>query len=611
MAPWRYTPPVNLPAGLREALLPLRDVPRALGLVRRAAGWWTAAWAAILLVQGLVPAGTVWLTRLLVDRLVADVPKGWAASGPSLRLLALTAGCLLLGELLRLAGSFVKDAQAQLLRDHIADLLQRKSVEADLAFYEMPEYYDRLHRAREEGPYRPVTLLESLGTLVQDGITLGAMAAILIAFSPWLPLALLGSTLPALLVVVSSTLRRHKWRREATADERRCWYLDWILTSPETAAEVRVLDLGEHWRATYAGLRARIRSELLGLARRQSLAELAASVFAVAVAGAAFFWMVRQTFEGAWTLGVLALFLQAFLQGQRLARSLLENAGRTWANSLFLGNLFEFLAMKPTVVAPADPAAPPESLTTGVRFQDVTFRYPGSARAAIEGINLTVPAGGVVAIVGLNGAGKSTLLKLLCRLYDPTSGAIALDGTALAAMDPRALRRRMSVLFQNPVHYDVTAAGNISIGDLAANPGPDRIAAAARQAGAMDVVARLPLGFDNVLGKQFPGGTDLSGGEWQRIALARALVRPAPLLLLDEPTSAMDAWAEAEWLRDFRTMTAGRTVLVITHRFTTAMRADMIHVMAEGKIVESGSHEELLAKGGRYAASWREQTHAG
>ena len=598
-------------ATLRETLLPLRDVPRALALVRHAAGWWTFAWAVILVVQGLVPAATVWLTRLLVDQLVADVPKGWPAAGPSLRLLALTAGCLLLGELLRLAGSFVKDAQAQLLRDHIADLIQRKSVEADLAFYELPEYYDRLHRAREEGPYRPVTLLESIGSLVQDAITLAAMAAILIAFSPWLPLALLGSTLPALLVVVSSTLRRHRWRREATPDERRCWYLDWILTSPTTAAEVRVLDLGEHWRSTYSSLRTRIRADLLRLARAQSASELAASTFAVAVAGAAFFWMVRQTFNGAWSLGVLALFLQAFLQGQRLARSLLENAGRTWANSLFLGNLFEFLAMKPAVVSPPDPAPPPDSLHSGVRFIDVTFRYPGSVRAAIEGINLTVPAGGVVAIVGLNGAGKSTLLKLLCRLYDPTSGSITLDNTPLASMDPRALRRRLGVLFQNPVHYDVTAAGNISLGDLDGNPSPDRIATAARQAGATDVIARLPRGFDNVLGKQFPGGTDLSGGEWQRIALARALIRPAPLLLLDEPTSAMDAWAEAEWLRDFRTMTAGRTVLVITHRFTTAMRADTIHVMAEGRVVESGSHDELIAKGGRYAASWREQTHAG
>jgi len=587
-----------------------RHLPRGLRLVWGASRAWTVAWGVLLVAQGLIPVATVWLTKLLVDRLVADVPKGWSASGPSLRLGALAAGCMLLGELLRLASSFVKEAQAQLLRDRIADMIQRKSIEADLAFYEMPEYYDRLHRAREEGAYRPVTMLESLGTFLQDAITLGAMAVLLVSFGPWLPLALLISTIPALFVVVTSTLRRHRWRREATPEERRCWYLDWILTAPETAAEIRVFDLGEHWRGTYSNLRTKIRGEIFRLSRTQSLAELAALLFAAAVSGAAFFWVVRRTFEGDWTLGVLALFLQAFLHGQRLARSLLENAGRTWANSLFLGNLFEFLAMRPRVTAPLDPASPPDTVKQGILFRNVTFRYSPESRPALDGLDLEIPAGAVLAIVGLNGAGKSTLLKLLCRLYDPTGGSITLDGVPLASIDPRSLRRKLSVLFQSPVHYDVTAAENIALGDLPGAPGRDRVEAAGRQAGAETVVARLPRGYDNVLGKQFPGGTDLSAGEWQRIALARALVRPSPILLLDEPTSAMDAWAEAEWLRDFRTLTAGRTVLVITHRFTTALRADRIHVMAEGRIVESGTHAELLSQGGRYAASWKEQTRA-
>jgi ATP-binding cassette, subfamily B, bacterial len=307
------------------------------------------------------------------------------------------------------------------------------------------------------------------------------------------------------------------------------------------------------------------------------------------------------------TLGDLALFYQAFYQGQSLMRTLLGNAGQIYANSLFLGNLFEFLGLEPHVVSPPYPIPAPSVIKEGIRFEQITFRYPGSERIALQDFNLTIPAGQVVAIVGANGAGKSTLVKLLCRFYDPEAGLITLDGIDLRAISLEELRRLITVLFQWPVPYHATASQNIAIGDVHAAPSAVEIEAAARGAGAHEVIARLPREYDTLLGRWFADGTELSGGEWQRIALARAFLRQAQIIVLDEPTSFMDSWAEAEWLERFRALVHGRTALIITHRFTTAMRADVIHVMQNGQIVESGSHDELLARGGLYAQSWAAQ----
>jgi ATP-binding cassette subfamily B protein len=291
-------------------------------------------------------------------------------------------------------------------------------------------------------------------------------------------------------------------------------------------------------------------------------------------------------------------------------RSLLSNVGQIYTNSLFLGNLFEFLRLTPQVVDPPKPLPAPSALQEGICFQQVTFRYPGCGSATLQHFNLVIPAGQIVAIVGTNGAGKSTLVKLLCRFYDPEEGHIELDGTDIRALSVKELRQLVTVLFQLPLPYHATAGQNIAFGDLTAESGRAEIEVAARGAGAHEVIARLPQKYDTLLGKLFAGGTELSMGEWQRIALARAFLRRAQIVILDEPTSSMDSWAEADWLERFRALVDGRTALIITHRFTTAMCADVIHVMDHGQIVESGSHDELLAQGGRYAQSWTAQMQA-
>jgi ATP-binding cassette subfamily B protein len=549
---------------------------------------------------------------VLVDGLVATIRAGgaWTALRPAAVAAILMAAALLAAELLRGLTAWVRTAQAELVQDHIQSLIHRQSVAADLAFYDSADFYDHLHRARAEAGYRPLALLESLGSLLQNGITLVAMGALLARFGMWLPAALLVSTLPAFLAVMRTSIEYHAWRHLRTADERRTWYIDWLLTTGASAAEVRLFGLGDHFREAYQTLRAGLRKERLRLARGQVLAELGAGVSALAVTGGAMVWMVWRTIRGLATLGDLALFYQAFQQGLKLMRGMLENAGQLYSNVLFLGNLFEFLELKPSLVAPASPALPVSPSPPSLLFSHVTFRYPGSERPALEDFCLEIPAGRITAIVGANGAGKSTLIKLLCRFYDPETGHVEWDGRDLREAPLDALRRLITVLFQEPVHYSETAARNIALGDLAAQPRREAIEEAARAAGAEDAIARLPQGYDNLLGRAFAEGAELSTGEWQRLALARAFLRCAPLIVLDEPTSAMDPWAEADWLRRFRRLSAGRTALIITHRFTTAMFADVIHVMDDGRILESGSHLELIVRGGRYAAGWTAQRQA-
>jgi ATP-binding cassette subfamily B protein len=303
----------------------------------------------------------------------------------------------------------------------------------------------------------------------------------------------------------------------------------------------------------------------------------------------------------------LTLFYQSFNRGQGLFRSLLGNLGEIYNNTLFLGNLFEFLELEPQVHDPPTPTSAPTSLHQSIRFCQLSFRYPGSERKVFQGFDLTIPAGKVVAIVGANGAGKSTLIKLLCRLYDPESGHIELDGTDIRHLSVKELRRLITVMFQFPVPYFTTAAENIAVGDLTVHPVLTEIEAAARSAGADEFISRLPRQYETILGKWFANGAELSGGEWQRLALARAFFRKAQIMILDEPTSLLDSWSEIDWFGRFRELANGRTAIIITHRFTIAKDADIIYVMDNGQIVESGGHQELLAQGGLYAQSWQAQ----
>jgi ATP-binding cassette, subfamily B, bacterial len=595
--------------GRVAAQLPL--LPRALALVRKAAKGWFAAWIILLLFQGLLPVALVYLSRSVVNSLVLMtrtrapvVENVWPALWPAI----LLAATLLATEVLRSATSYVRTVQSELVRDEIRSLIQEKSVAMDLEFYDSPEFYDHLHRAKDEAAYRPVELLDSIGALAQSSITLVAMGAVLLPFGAWLPVALLVGTLPAFWVVLRYSLLQHAWRRSVTTDERRTWYYEWLLTTAEPAAEIRLFNLGGYFQKASLALRTRLRQQRLNLAQRQALAETGAGAMALMVTGGSVLWVVWSAVQGRASLGDLVLLYQAFQQGLQLTKSLLGHVGQIYSNILFLGNLFEFLDLEPLVTESPSATPVPASVREGIRLHEVTFHYPGTHRVALDKMSVFLEAKRVTAIVGPNGAGKSTLIKLIARFYDPQSGRIEMDGGDLRDYALQELRDRITILFQQPVHFSASARENIAFGEVAAGRDDGEILAAARDAGAESVVRRLPDGLDTMLGRWFQDdGAELSVGEWQRLALARAFLRRSAILVLDEPTSAMDPWAESEWLERFRKLAVGRTVLIVTHRFTTAMFADVIHVMDAGRIVESGNHEELLRMGGRYAEAWIKQ----
>jgi ATP-binding cassette subfamily B protein len=586
-----------------------RYIPKTLQLVWQATGMWMVAWMALLALQGVLPVAIVYVTRHVVDSLVGVVKKGPSGAGINnydfvLPLIVL--GVLLVGEqILKSAGKWVRTIQSERVQDYMTGLIHDKALAADLSFYDSPAYYDRLHRAQNDARSRPLALLEGMGSLVQNCLTLAGMALLLVSYSPWIPLLLLLGTFPALWVALRYAVRFNNWRLRNTVEERRCHYYDWLLTMREAAPELRLFALGGHYRNAYQKLRARLRGERITLERGQLAAELAAGTMALLTTALAMLWMILRTASGRASVGDVVLFYQAFSQGQSLMATLLRNTGEIYASILFLENLFELLNIEPRVKDPQSPLPMPP-ITEAIRFEDVDFRYPENDRRVLHGLNLTLKAGDIAALVGENGEGKTTIIKLLCRFYDPEKGRITIDGCDLRQFRLEELRRQITVLFQEPVRYHVTAAENIAHGNLEALPVPMEIEKAAHSAGAHELIARLPEGYATVLGRWF-GGVELSTGEWQRLASARAFLRKAKLIILDEPTSMLDVWAEAKWFSRFRTISAGCTVLIISHRLTTTMHADVIHIMQGGRIVESGTHEDLLKQGGRYHEAWEGQ----
>ena len=597
---------------LRIAVSQIGYLPRVFLLIWDASKGWTVARAIVLVLQGLMPAITMAVSRLIVDKFLPLLGGGfsWDTARPVVLLAIVMGAVLVFTEVLESLIAWIRTAQSDLVSDYVSGLVHKKSLEVDLFYYQSTEFHDQLERARNEANDRSVALLEGTGNLVQYGITLLAIAALLMAYGVWIPVALFVSALPVIYAVVRHNWLHYNWWIDATPRRRRAQYYDWVIMHSPFATEIRLFRLGSHFQQGYQIIRAKLRRESLRLVMDQEKSRVAAGLLGLAASSFASAWMVWRAFVGQVTLGDLVLFYQAFSRGQNVMRSLMSGVGQIYANSLFAKDLFDFLELKPYVIDPTRPIETPPSnspLCVGIRFNNVTFTYPGRPTPALENFDLTVSAGQTVAIVGTNGAGKSTLVKLICRIYDPSNGSVEIEGCDIKEYSIDSLRRMITVQFQDFIPHYATAAENIAFGDLEANFGFEEIKAAAKQAGVHNIIAGLPLGYNTPLGYWFDDGTELSEGEWQRIAIARAFIKAAPIMLLDEPTSSMDSWAENEWLEGFEKATKDRTVLLITHRFTTAMIADVIHVMVNGHIVESGSHNELLTIDGHYAKSWKAQ----
>ena len=581
----------------------------ALRLVWQSAPGWTVASLALVVIQGTLPLASLYLMKLVVDAVTTSLlaaDKGAAFEQVAL-LIGLTGGVALVSALCRSLAGLVSEAQAQVITDHMSDVLHAKSIEVDLEYYESAQYYDKLHRAQREAPFRPTRILNGLVQVAQNGISLLVMAGLLFSFHWGIAAILFVATIPGLLVRLRYAGQTYRWQRQRTSAERQAWYFHWMLTGDRHAKEIRLFDLGALFRQRFRDLRRQLRQERIRITTRRSLAELVAQVSATLAVFASYAFIAYRTVQGAITLGDLVMYYQAFQRGQGFLQQILSGLAGLYEDNLFLSNLYEFLDLKPRVVQPTHPRPVPRPMRTGIVFDHVSFQYPTGAKKVLEDINLHIRPREVVALVGENGSGKTTLIKLLCRLYDPTSGIITLDGVDLRQFETTALRREISVIFQDYAQYHLTAQENIWFGNAALPPDQERIVAAARHAGADEVIAGLPQGYETILGKWFENGEELSVGEWQKVALARAFLRDAWIIVLDEPTSDLDARAEYEVFKKFRQLAAGRTVILISHRFSTVRMADRIFVLEGGRIIESGSHDELVRLGGTYARLFETQ----
>ena len=570
-------------------------------LVWRAAPSLTVASLVLAVVQGVLPLAALYLVKLIIDA-IAQAAAGTVdatAMQPVFLLIVLAVGVALGAVLFNSLAGVVGEAHAQCVADNMHDVLHAKSIEVDLEYYENSQYYDTLHRAQQEAPYRPTRIAQGLIRVSQTGVSLGAIAALLLAFHWGIALMLFAAVVPEVLAQLKYADEIYAWRRRRTSDERQAQYFDWMLTDSSHAQEIRLFELGKRFIQRFRDLRERLRRERLQIVLRRSAAEFAAQGLATLAVFGSYAFIAWRAVQGTITIGDLVMYFQAFQRGQEFLRQMLSGIAGLYEDNLFLTNLYEFLDLERKVIEPTRPQPVPRPLIRGIAFEGVSFQY--GAKQALVDVNLVIPAGATVALVGENGSGKTTLIKLLARLYDPATGRITLDGIDLREFASTALRREISVIFQDYVRYNLTARENIWFGNADLPADPARIAAAARHAGANELILGLPSGYETVLGKWFDDGEELSIGEWQKIALARAFLREAQIVVLDEPTSAMDAQAEYEVFNRFSEVSRGRTAILISHRLSTVKMADLIYVLHGGRIIESGSHNDLIGRAGAYA----------
>jgi ATP-binding cassette subfamily B protein len=575
-------------------------VPPTLAMVWKSSPRTATAMALLTLGAAVLPLAAAVVGKGIIDAVVAKDPDAtlrWVLAE-----LGIVVGLALSERGLALTRQMLG---ARLSLDINLAILE-KALGLGLAQFEDSEFYDKLTRARREASSRPLSVVTELFRLLQHGLQLTGVVALLVAYSPWVVLALGCAALPAALSEMRFSGVAFRVRNWRSPDARRLAYLEFVLANDEHAKEVKLFGLGPPLLERYRALGERFYEEDISLARRRTLWGIAWGLVGTGAFYGAYASMGLSAARGALSVGEVTLFLVAFRQGQQAFQACLSAVGSIFENNLYMTNLFDYLGMP----APVVPLLPPEPLRDeqGIRFEAVGFRYPGAEGWALRGLDLFIPRGQSLALVGHNGAGKTTFIKLLSRLYEPTEGRILLDGRDLRSIPPEELRRRLAVVFQDFNQYQFIVRENVALGDAPHADDGARVARALENGGADAVVAGLPKGIETQLGRWFQGGVELSGGQWQKVALSRAFMRDeADLLVLDEPTAALDAEAEHQVFERVRQIARGRTTILISHRFSTVRQADRIVVIASGRVLEQGSHDELVAAEGRYAELFRLQ----
>ncbi len=613
--------PPKIPAGgasqWRERLRALRSIPAFLRLVWETHGGYAIATVGLRLLRAGVPIATLWVAKMIIDGVVSarmgrpNISRLWLLVGVELMIVSI-------GEALDKASTAVEGLFGDLCSHHISEKLISHAARLDLRHFEDPAFYDQLERAQRQTTGR-IGLLTQLLSMGQDFATLVSLAAAVFIYGPWLMALLLAAVLPGFFGETHFSSLEYSLLHRMTPERRQLDYLRFLSASDRTAKEVQMFGLAGWLVSRYRMLAQRFYEANKRLVIRKGFAATALSLLGILGYYAAYVIILRRGFYGLITVGTLTFLAASFLRSRTVAERMLLSAGNIYEQCLYIQDLLDFFHMQPSIVSPSGARTVPTPIRQGVVFEDVGFQYPGSNTWAVRHVHLRIAPGEKIALVGENGAGKTTLTKLLTRLYDPTEGRILLDGVDLRQYDLESVRRAFGVIFQDFVHYDLLLDENIGVGEITevrdyldrllvqAGDGADRFSShpammtAAAKSQADSLARHLPYGYRQMLGRRFEGGVDLSGGEWQKIALARAYIRKSQMIILDEPTAALDARSEYVAFKRFSELAAGQMVLLISHRFSTVRMADHIVVLEQGVVREEGSHDELLAHNGIYA----------
>jgi ATP-binding cassette subfamily B protein len=596
---------------LRERFGALRNLGPLFRLVWAVSPWMTAANLGLRLVRAVLPVAMLFIGKLIIDEVVRlagaglafDGVDGWLASGELQTLVALVAaefGLAILSDALGRAVALLDSLLGDLFTNETSVRLMAHAATLDLAHFEDADFYDKLERARRQTTGR-MLLMSQVFSQAQNVVTILSFGVGLVVYAPWLIVLLILALVPAFLGEAHFNAQSYSLTYAWTPERRELDYLRYTGASDETAKEVKIFGLNDFLTQRYHDLAdAFYRANRALAVRRAGWGAILAAVGSLGYY-AAYAVIVYRTVRGDFTIGDLTFLAGSFGRLRALLEGLLTSFSTVAGQALYLDDLFSFFDITPQVASPESPRPFPEPIREGFTFDGVGFRYPGAERWILRDLSFELRAGEALALVGENGAGKTTLVKLLARLYDPDEGRILLDGHDLREYALEDVRANIGVIFQDFVRYHLTAAENIAVGRIAERDDRPRIEDAAERSLADTVIEKLPEGYEQVVGRRFKTGVDLSGGEWQKVALGRAYMRDAQLLILDEPTAALDARAEYEVFQRFKDLTEGKSAVLISHRFSTVRMADRILVLADGRLEEIGTHEELLAAGNRYA----------
>jgi ATP-binding cassette subfamily B protein len=586
--------------GWEERMYALRNVPAVIRIFWDSAPRCVALGLALRLITALLPLGALLITRLIINGVVAYVAH---SNGLPKHFWLLVVGDFVLAGLsvvLTRSVDYLDEVLAGRFTMYSSLRIMKHATELDLASYEDPAFYDQLERARVQSIDR-VSMIRALGQLLQQSVVAISLAASVFLFSPWLVLILVGCVVPAFLGETHYAFQGYALRFRQTPVRRRLDYLRTLASSKETAKEAKLFGLGPFFTSRYDTFSKEVHQEDVSLARRKLLAGSLLGLTSTACYYGCYAFVIYRTVTGHLSVGDMTFLAGAIAGTSSNIQAIFSTFSGLADQALFLGDLIRFFSIGPQIRTRPNALKAPRPIQQGFEFRNVSFTYPGRTQPVFTDLNFRIEPDERVALIGENGQGKTTIVKLLVRLYEPTGGTILLDGIPLEEYDLEDLWKEVGVIFQDFVHYEMSAAENIAAGRIEDLGNLPNLIAAAKKSSAHELINSLPEGYAQILGRRFERGLDLSGGEWQKIALARAYLRDAQLLILDEPTASLDARAEHEVFSRFAELTSGKMALLISHRFSTVRMADKILVLANGGIVEEGSHTELMSHGGRYS----------